>query len=44
MGMDGNFSQCDQIPREVLCKDDGSPNVNNDTDDERITPSKDESE
>ena len=31
------------MPQEVLCEDDGSPNDNNDTDDERITPSKDES-
>ena len=44
LSMDGNFSHCDQIPQEVLCEDDGSPNDDNDTDDERITPSKDESE
>ena len=38
------FSHCDQMPQEVLCEDDGSPNDDNVTDDERITPSKDESE
>ena len=32
------------MPREVLCEDDGSPNDDNDTNDERITPFKDESE
>ena len=41
--MDGNVSNCDQMPQEVLCEDDGSPNDNG-TDDERMTPSKDESE
>ena len=44
LSMDGNVSNCDQIPQEVLCEDDGSPNDDNDTDDERMTPSKDESE
>ena len=38
------FSHCDQMPQEALCEDDGSHNEKNDTDDERITPSKDESE
>ena len=42
--MDGNFSYRDQMRHEVLCEDDGSPSDDNDTDDERITPSKDESE
>ena len=42
--MDGIFPHCDQMPQEVLCEDDGSPNDDNDTDDERITPSKVESE
>ena len=42
--MDGNFSHCDQMPHEVPCEDDGSPNDDNDTDDECITSSKDESE
>ena len=42
--MDGIFSHCDQMPQEVLCEGDGSPNDDNDTGDERITPSKDESE
>ena len=32
------------MPQEVLCEDDGSPNDDNDIDDERTTPSKDESE
>ena len=32
------------MPQEVLCEDDGSSNDDNDTDDERIKPSKDESE
>ena len=32
------------MPQEVFFEDDGSPNDGNDTDDERITPSKDESE
>ena len=44
LSMDGNFSHCDQMPQEVLCEDDGSSNDDNDTDDERIKPSKDESE
>ena len=42
--MDGNFSYCDQMRHEVLCEDDGSPSDDNDTDNERITPSNDESE
>ena len=32
------------MPQEVLYEDDGSPNDDNDTDDERNTPSNDESE
>ena len=44
LGMGEKFSHCDQMPREVLCEDDVSSNDDNDTDDERITPSKDESE
>ena len=46
LSMSGNFSHCDQMPQEVLCEleDDGPPNDDNDTDDECITPSKDESE
>ena len=32
------------MPQEVLCEDNGSPNDDNDTDDECMTPSKDESE
>ena len=39
-----NFSHCEQMPQEVFCEDDGSPHDDNDTDDERTTPSKDESE
>ena len=35
---DGNFSHCDQMPHEGLCEDDGSPNDDNDTGDECITP------
>ena len=42
--MGGNFSHCYQMPQEVLCEDDGSPNDDNDTDDEHITPSKNERE
>ena len=38
LSMDGHFSHCDQMPQEVLCEDDGSPN-DNDTGDECITPS-----
>ena len=38
LSMDEIFSHCDQMPQEVLCEDDGSPNDDNDTDDERITP------
>ena len=34
--MDGKFSHCDQMPQEVLCEDDGSPN-DNATGDECIT-------
>ena len=30
---------CDQMPQEVLCDDDGSPNDDNDTGDECNTPS-----
>ena len=30
---------CDQMPQEVLCEDDGSPNDDNDTGDECNTPS-----
>ena len=44
LSMDGKFSYCDQMPQGVLCEDDGSPNDDNDTDDERVTPSKDESD
>ena len=33
---------CDQMPREVLYEDDGSPSDNNDTDDECMAPFKDE--
>ena len=44
LSMDVNLSHCDQIPQEVFFEDDESPNDDNDTDDERITPSKDESE
>ena len=32
------------MPQEVLCEGDGSPNDDNNTGDERITPSQDESE
>ena len=32
------------MPQEVFFEGDGSPNDENDNDDERITPSKDESE
>ena len=40
LSMDGNFpTACDQMPQEVLCEDDGSPNDNNDTGDECKTPS-----
>ena len=38
------FSHCDQMPQEVFCEVDGHPNDDNDTDDERIIPYKDESE
>ena len=38
------LAHCDQMPQEVFCEDDGSPNDDNDTDDERMTPSKDERE
>ena len=34
------FSHCDQMPQKVLREDDGSPNDDNDTDDECITPSR----
>ena len=44
LSMDVNLSHCDQIPQEVFFEDDESPNDDNDTDDERIPPSKDESE
>ena len=44
LSMDGHFSHCDQMPHEVLCEVGGSPNDDNDTDDERITPSNDENE
>ena len=44
LSMDGIFFHCDQMPQEVFCEDSGSPNDDSDTDDERITPSKDESE
>ena len=44
LSMDGNFSHCDQMPQEVFCEDDGSPNDDNDTDNEHKTPSMDESE
>ena len=37
-----NVSHCNQMPQEVLC-DDGSPNDDNDTGDECMTPSEDES-
>ena len=37
--MDGNFSHCNQMPQEMLYEDDGSPNNDNDTGDECITPS-----
>ena len=39
LSMDGNFSHCDQMPQEVLCEDDGSPNDDNDTGDGCITAS-----
>ena len=45
--MDGNFptvSDCDQMSQEVFQEDDGSANDDNDTVDERMTPSKDENE
>ena len=35
---------CDLMPQEVCYEDDGSPSDNNDTDDERMAPFKDESE
>ena len=35
---------CDQMSQGVLYEDDGSPIDNNDTDDERMAPFKDESE
>ena len=41
LSMGGKFSHSDQMPQEMLCEDDGSPNDDNDTDEERITPSKD---
>ena len=44
LSMDSNLSHCDQTPQEVVFEDDGSSNDDNDTDDERIAPSKDESE
>ena len=44
LSMNVNLSHCDQMPQEVFFEDDGSPNDDNDTDDECITPSKDESE
>ena len=44
LSMDVNLSHCDQIPQEVFFEDDESTNDDNDTDDERITASKDESE
>ena len=44
LSMDVNLSHCDQIPQEVFFEDDESTNDDNDTDDERITVSKDESE
>ena len=40
LSMDGKFSHCDQMPQEVLCEDDGSPDDDNNTDKERNTPSK----
>ena len=39
-----DFSHCDQMPQEVFCDVDGPPDDDNDTDDERIIPYKDESE
>ena len=47
LSMDGNFPtvvDCEQMPQEVFYEDDGYSSDDNDTDDERITPSKDESE
>ena len=44
LSMDINFYHCDQMPQEVLYEDDGSPNDDNDTGDERFTHSNDESE
>ena len=39
LSIDGNFSHCHQMPQEVLCEDDRSPNDDNDTGDECITAS-----
>ena len=44
LSMDVNLSHCDQTPQEVFFEDDRSHKDDNDTDDERITPSKNESE
>ena len=47
LNLEGNFTavvDCDHMPQEVFYGDDGSPSYDNDTDDERMAPSKDESE